>query len=477
MIHRAAALPLLFLLPFISLFTSGTAWSATDPARLTQTPSVLETVSGSFEQIARTVNPSVVQIFVNGYTAGRGASSVLTKRQLTGSGTIIDSEGLIVTNAHVIDRATRIQVLIPAAAASETDNPALPVAEGAKIDAQVVGIDTETDLALIKVAAHQLKALELGDSNRLRQGQLVLAFGSPLGLGNTVTMGVVSTVARQLAADDVPWYIQTDAPINPGNSGGPLVDTAGRVVGVNTLILSQSGGSEGVGFAIPSNTVRYITDQLRANGRVRRTVIGVQVETVDPIMAAALKLPQPWGVIVSDLDPTGAAVQADVRVGDVILKIDGRRVPDVRQFALNLYPHKAGSAAELEIVRDDHPLKISVPVRERPEDPTRVLDLVRPDKNLVPELDVLGVDIDDKLAEALHSAHGNDGVLVAAMSADASPPGDRFQPGDVIHAVNRTPIHSLAELRKAVAGMKDGDPVVVQIERQGMLTFVAFEID
>ena len=232
-----------------------------------------------------------------------------------------------------------------------------------------------------------------------------------------------------------------------------------------------------MGFAIPSNTVRYIAGQLRANGRVRRTVMGVQVETVDPILAAALKLAQPWGVIVSDLDPTGAAVAADVRVGDVILRIDGRRVPDVRQFALNLYQHPIGSIAELDLVRGDQPLKLRVPVRERPEDPTRVLDLVRPEKNLVPELDILGVDIDDKLAEALHSAHGNRGVLVAAMSADAAPPGDRFQPGDILRAVNRAPVQSLAELRKAVAGLKDGDPVVVQIERGGMLTFVAFEID
>jgi serine protease Do len=478
MIPRSARGSLLF---FLVLIPFRAAWSETPP---TQNPlpapraaNVLEAVSGSFEQIAREVNPSVVQIYVNGYAAGRGASSILTKRQVTASGIILDADGLIVTNAHVIDRATRIQVLIPAPVASEAGDPALPVAEGAKLNAQVVGIDTETDLALIKVAAHGLKPLELGDSSGLRQGQLVLAFGSPLGLGNTVTMGVVSTVARQLAADDVPWYIQTDAPINPGNSGGPLVDTAGRVVGINTLILSQSGGSEGVGLAIPSNTVRYITGQLRANGRVRRTVMGVQVETVDPILAAALKLAQPWGVIVSDLDPTGAAVTADVRVGDVILRIDGRRVPDVRQFALNLYQHPIGSIAELDLVRGDQPLKLRVPVRERPEDPTRVLDLVRPEQNLVPELDILGVDIDDKLAEALHSAHGNRGVLVAAMSADASPPGDRFQPGDIVRAVNRTPVQSLADLRKAVAGLKDGDPVVVQIERQGMLTFVAFEID
>jgi serine protease Do len=439
--------------------------------------STLEAVSTSFERIAQEVNPSVVQIFVNGYSAGPGSSGVLTKRQGTASGTILDADGLIVTNAHVVDRATRIQVLIPDHLASEGGGGALPVAGGARLEAQIVGIDTETDLAVIKVPAHGLKPLELGDSSGLRQGQLVLAFGSPLGLGNTVTMGVVSTVARQLGADEVPWYVQTDAPINPGNSGGPLVDSSGRVVGINTLILSQSGGSEGVGLAIPSNTVRYITGQLRANGRVRRAVIGVQVQTVDPTMVAALKLSRSWGVIVADLDPAGSAAKADVRVGDVILQVDGRNVADVRQFALHLYQHKIGSAAALAVMRDGRQLAIPVTVTEMPEDPTRVLDVVRPDKNLVPELDILGVDIDDKLAAALHSPHGDRGVLVAAMSADASPPADRFQSGDVIHAVNHTPVHSLDELRKAVAGMKDGDPVVVQIERQGLLSFVTFEID
>lgn len=450
------------------------AWATAEAPRA---PSVLEAVSGSFERIAEEVSPSVVQIFVNGYALGRGSSDVLTKQRGSASGTVIDADGLIVTNAHVVVRASRIQVLVPARMASGAARPVTPVAQGVKLDAQVVGIDTATDLAVLKIPAHGLKPLELGDSSGLRQGQLVLAFGSPLGLGNTVTMGVVSAVAQQLEADDVPWYVQTDAPINPGNSGGPLVDSSGRVVGINTMILSRSGGNEGVGLAIPSNTVRYITGQLRANGRVRRAVIGVQVQTVSPTMAAALKLAQAWGVMVADLDPAGPAARADLRIGDVILRVDGQSVADVREFAINLFQRPIGSTVGLEVLRGDQPLNLRVEVHERPEDPTSVLDVVRPDKNLVSELDILGIDIDDKLAAALHSLRGDRGVLVAAMSADASPPANRFQSGDVIHAVNRTAVHSLEELRRAVAGMKDGDPVVVQVERQGMLTFVAFEID
>lgn len=440
-----------------------------------ESPSTLEAVSGSFERIAEDVSPSVVQIFVNGYAVAGGSSDVLTKRQGTASGIVLSADGLIVTNAHVVDRASRIQVLVPARAASGAGRR--PVAAGVKLDAQVVGVDTATDLALLRIQGRGLKPLVLGDSGALRQGQLVLAFGSPLGLGNTVTMGVVSAVSRQLEADDVLSYVQTDAPINPGNSGGPLVDSSGRVVGINTMILTQSGGSEGVGLAIPSNTVRYITDQLRANGRVRRAVIGVQLETVSPTMAAALRLPEAWGAIVSDIDPSGHAAGAGLRVGDVVLAVDGRNVADVREFAIAVYQHAIGSTVRLKLMRDGKLSELAVEVSERPEDPTSVLDVVRPDKNLVPELDILGVDLDDKLAEALHSTRGDHGVLVAAMSADASPPADRFQSGDVIHAVNRTTVHSLDELRKAVAGLKDGDPVAVQVERQGMLTFVAFEID
>ncbi len=472
MSHKAAAL-------FAVCLHLAGGWCVAQAPAIAMPPrpaSTLEAVSGSFETIARDVSPSVVQIFVNGYTVERGDSSVLMKQQGTASGTVIDADGLIVTNAHVVDRATRIQVQIPAHAAGDAGMER-SAASGVRLDAEVIGIDTATDLALIKVHAQGLRPLPFGDSSALRQGQLVLAFGSPLGLGNTVTMGVVSAVARQMDEDDSSWYVQTDAPINPGNSGGPLVDSNGRVVGINTMILSQSGGSEGVGFAIPSNTVRSIAEQLRTIGRVRRAVIGVQVQTVSPTMAAALRLPAARGVIVADVDPNGHAAKADLRVGDVILQVDEREIADVREFSEMLYRHAIGSQVDLRVLRDDRPLGVSIEVSERPEDPTTVMDLVRPEKNLVPELDILGVDLDEKLVAALHPVAGDRGVLIAAMSAEASPPASRFQAGDIVHAVNRTAIHSLEELRRAVAGLKDGDPVVVQIERQGSLTFVAFEID
>ncbi len=437
----------------------------------------LQALSGSFAGIVERVGPSVVQIFVSGYGVGQGQYDVMTKQQGTASGTVIDTDGFIVTNAHVVSRASRIQVLVPATTEDEPHRPRVVRPQTVKLDAELIGVDTATDLALIKIEPHGLHALTLGDSDQVRQGQLALAFGSPLGLGNTVTMGVISAVARRLRPDDVPAYIQTDAPINPGNSGGPLVDTSGQVIGVNTMIISQSGGSEGVGLAIPSNTVRYITEQLRTYGRVRRAVIGVQVQSVTPVMAAALQLPQPWGVIVADLDTDGPAGKAGVQIGDVIVTEDGVPVGDVRQFGVNLYRHRVGATVTLEVLRAGAKLTFRVQTNERVEEPAGYVDLVRPDRNLVPELDILGLDLDANVAEMLRPLRRESGVLVAAMSADAAPPATRFQAGDVIHAVNWTRVNSLADLRKAVHGLKDGDPVVVQVERQGLLKFIAFEID
>jgi serine protease Do len=437
----------------------------------------LDTLSRSFERIAAEVAPSVVQIFTTGYGVGQRRGEVLTKQQGTASGVVIDSDGLVVTNAHVVSGAGRITIQLavegdPAQPGRSAERPA-----GGKLEATLVGVDSASDLALLRVPAKGLKALRLGDSDALRQGQLVMAFGSPLGLGNTVTMGVVSAVARQLGPDETLAYVQTDAPINPGNSGGPLVDSRGEVVGINTMILTQSGGSEGVGLAIPARTVRAVVEQLRAHGHVHRGVIGVQVQTVTATMAAALKLPRADGVIVADIDPSGPGARAGLQIGDVILAADGRRVQSVRQFALNLYRHAVDATVDLDVQRGGERLAVRPTVIERPDDPARFLEGVRPETNLVPQLDLLGVDLDDDLRAALGPLRFSTGVLVAAMTAEAAPPGDRFLPGDVIHEVDGLIVTSLGELRRAVEGLKDGDPIVVQIERGGILHYVAFEID
>jgi len=262
----------------------------------------LADLSQSLQALAAKVSPSVVQIFVTGYTApdgeDRGASGEPQLERSSGSGVIVDPDGYIVTNAHVVENATRIEVELPLDAAAGAPGRSILKRRGRTVGGQIVAIDHETDIAVVKVEARGLPALPFGDSDDLRSGQLVLAFGSPLGLESSVSMGVVSAVARQLTPEDPMIYIQTDATINPGNSGGALVDTEGRLVGVNTLIYSQSGGSEGIGFAAPSNIVRNVFAQIRQYGRVRRGEIGVNPQTITPLLAEAMGLTFDAGVVL-----------------------------------------------------------------------------------------------------------------------------------------------------------------------------------
>ena len=255
----------------------------------------------------------------------------------SGSGVIVDPDGYIITNAHVVERATRIEVELSLAATGSAPGSSILRRRGRVVGAQIVAIDHETDLAVIKVEGKGLPVLPFGDSETLRPGQIVLAFGSPLGLESSVTLGVVSAVARQLTPEDPMIYIQTDAPINPGNSGGALVDTEGRLVGINTLIYSQSGGNEGIGFAAPSNIVRNVFAQIRKTGRVRRGEIGVHAQTITPLLAEALGVPADAGVVLSDVDAWRSGGAAGLQPGDLVLALDGKRMENGRQLRINLY--------------------------------------------------------------------------------------------------------------------------------------------
>jgi serine protease Do len=275
-------------------------------------------LSHSLEGVVAKVSPAVVQIQVAAYgpvnSGPTGAAALLGTQRSTGSGLILSPDGFIVTNAHVIEGGRRFLVVLPRPAAAGVPARSVLAPVSQEVPAALVGIDHETDLAILKVGLKGLPFATLGDSDSLAPGQVVLAFGSPFGLASSVTMGVISAVGRQFRDEDRMIYIQTDTPINPGNSGGPLVSADGRVIGINTLILSQSGGSEGVGFAAPANIVRFIYDQIRSSGRVHRGEIGVFAQTITPALAAGLRLSREWGVVLGDVYPNSPASKAGLRI-------------------------------------------------------------------------------------------------------------------------------------------------------------------
>jgi serine protease Do len=453
-------------------------------ARAQSRDRALEALAGlseSFEALSEKVNPAVVQILARGYaplqSTDAPGSGLLTRRSVGGSGVILDPDGYIVTNLHVIEGATRIQVRLPRPAEGAPPGESVLKPAGELVGASVVGIDRETDLAVLKVNARNLHYLPLGDSEEVRKGQLVFAFGSPLGLENSVSMGVVSAVARQLRMEDPMIYIQTDAPINPGNSGGPLVDPSGSVVGINTMIISQSGGSEGLGFAAPSNIVRNVFNQIKNTGYVRRGEIGVHTQTLTPTLAEGLGLGRDWGVVLGDVYPNSPAEQAGLLLGDIILTMDGKVMENGRQMRVNLYGRAVGDRVELEVMRGQERMTVNVTVYERENDANRFTTLATPEENLVERLGILGVDLNPQIATMLPGLRAPTGVVVAARAPDSTSGLVGLQPGDVIHALNGQPITTLVQLRNFMNSVSVGDAVVLQVGRQGRLMYLAFEME
>ena len=431
-------------------------------------------LSRSLESVVAAVAPAIVQIRATAYGPLSGGSSptsvLLGTQRSTGSGVILSPDGYIVTNAHVVEGGRRFMVVLPRPVAAGVPGRSALAPVSQEVPASLIGTDAETDLAVLKVEQTNLPFARLGDSDSLAPGQIVLAFGSPFGLASSVTMGVISAVGRQLRDEDRMVYIQTDTPINPGNSGGPLVTPDGLVVGINTLIFSQSGGSEGVGFAAPGSIVRFVYEQIRTNRRVRRGEIGVFAQTITPAVAAALRLPRDWGVVLGDVYPNSPAARAGLLINDVILSLDGKPMENGRQFDVNVYRRPIGGAVNLEVGRGLQRINIRVPVVERKDEEDRFRDLVTPERNLIPRLGILGLDLTPDLARGIPGLRSPHGVIVAIVAGDGRDAG--LVAGDVIHGVNGSPVRTLADLRSAVGQIAADSAAVLQVGRRGQLRFV-----
>lgn len=432
----------------------------------------LAELSTAIAELANDVNPAIVEIAVVGYTLGAGQDDApaLTRKRAGGSGVIVDPDGYIVTNYHVIEGGAEIAVTLTPTDAELRGAQSVLKPMGRTAPARVVGADEETDLAVLKIEGGPFPYLEIGDSESLKPGALVFAFGSPLGLENSVSMGVVSAVARQLRQDAPMIYIQTDAAINPGNSGGPLVDLDGRVIGINTLILSQGGGNEGIGLAAPSHIVRTIYERIRRDGYVRRGIIGTNAQSISPELARGLGLAQTRGVILGDVFPGGPAAAAGLMVGDILVSLDGKPMENARQFDVNLYLKKIGGTVDIEVIRDDRRMRFTVDVIERNPYGGPFSELSMVEESIIPELAIVAVPLDEDVAPLIPGLRGRSGVVVAARAGTGGSAG--LQGGDVIYAVNGVSAGSLDELRRAIAGFRAGDEVVMQIQRRGRLQFL-----
>jgi serine protease Do len=444
---------------------------------------LLRDLNASVEELTTRVSTSVVQVLVTGYgpvdersRGGETTGLVIGRQHIIGSGAIIDSDGYIITNAHVVAGAKHIQVVLHRETTATGPLRSLAVGASQTVDAHIVGTASEIDLALLKVNVTGLRALPFANYDTIRQGELVFAFGSPEGLRNSVTMGVVSSVARQPDPDSSTIYIQTDAPINPGNSGGPLVNVDGELVGLNTFILTESGGSQGLSFAIPSVVVATAYSQLRKYGHLHRGLIGFSMQAITPTLAAALGLSRTSGVMVSDVMPGSAAETAGLGVKDIVATVNEKPVESVPMLALELSRYAAGDVVALGLLRGTETVSVNVTVVERPHPIDDLAGLADPEKSSIPKLGILGIDVGDSTAALFPGLRISSGVFVAARIQVSSGNEVPLVAGDVIHALNSFAVRSVDSLRVLVDDLKANTELVLQIERNGQLQFVTCQI-
>lgn len=385
------------------------------------------------------------------------------RTQGLGSGVIVSEDGYILTNHHVIAQADTIKITL---------------INQKEIPATVVGSDPNTDIAVLKIEAENLPYMEFGDSEELQVGEMVMAIGSPLGaaLAHTVTQGIVSAKGREdlniLGRDGYENFIQTDAAINRGNSGGPLINMKGELIGINTAIASQSGGFQGIGFAIPSNMARNVMESIIEKGRVVRGFIGVEFQRLDESLARAFDLSEARGVLITNVSGDSPAEEAGLQPEDIILKFNGRAVETGSEFRRRVAEMSPGTEITLTIFRDGDEMDVNVTLGEHPTD-----DLAVADQETI--RDVIGFSVTEltrELAERLRIRPDVEGVVIEEVDGNSAAAENGLRQGDVIISLNRMPVTSVSEFNEAVSEMTVGESMLLQVLRGNQRLFIAFEL-
>lgn len=380
------------------------------------------------------------------------------RQQSLGSGVIVASDGTILTNNHVIDGATDIRVQL---------------SDKREFQAKVVGTDSKTDVAVLKIDATGLPALSLGDSSKLQVGDLVLAIGDPFGVGETATMGIVSATGRSgLGIESYEDFIQTDAAINPGNSGGAMIDLRGNLIGINTAILSGGGGNQGIGFAIPINLARSVMDQIVTHGKVVRGYLGVYIQDVTPQIAKQFGLNQNNGVLISDVSADTPGARAGLKRGDIVVELNGEPVKDAGQLRLHISQTPPGSSVKLGIWRDGKSQDVTVKLGELPEKSAAASGEGEKSGGALEGVDVQELTPD--IAQQLNLAPGTRGVVVSAVDPASAAAAAGVERGNVIQEVNRKPVTNIREYQQALAGAGN-QPVLLLINQGGAMRYVVVE--
>ncbi len=465
--HHLIGLPLVVALTALGL---GAAQGAQKHAHV-PAPSVLDLQAQVKATASKTI-PSVVNIASTVVVRDQAFSDeglpfglipeTLPRRQYgQGSGVIISADGYIITNDHVVADAIDVDVLL---------------ADRRQFKGRVVATDPKTDVAVVKIEAHGLSPTPWGDSSHLAVGDFVLAIGNPLGLNQTVTFGIVSAVGRaDVGIADYEDFIQTDAPINPGNSGGALVNIKGELIGINTAIASTTGGSVGVGFAIPSNMAKAALQNLLKTGRVVRGFLGASTQNVTPRLGKLFKLPDVKGAIITDLMPKGSAEKAGLRRGDVVVRFDGKDVVDAGRLRILIGSAPIGSKYRLEIIRDGKPEHIDLVIQEAPHE--RIRKSSSASRTVLAGHPLAGLLVDE-VTPAVARQLGLEavaGVVIAGIDEGSLAEAAGLIPGDLILEVNRQPVADLFDYQRIVEPIKAKDLTLLMINRQGMVLYVPIE--